>query len=488
MLSQFDPRRIRSLVGGKILESGETVPVVGPHDGQAIGDLDLGNAATVDAAVQAARDAQAAWAATPAVQRGAILHKACNLIEARSEELSAFVAREAGKAMKDARGETAGAVLCGRFFAGEGQRMFGRTMPSGAPNKSAMTVREPCGVAALITAANTPAPNFAWKVFPALICGNAVVLKPAEDTPVSADWMARALVEAGVPAGVLNVVQGLGPDIGPALTAHPGVDVISFTGSTRVGRLIAEQAGRDLKKVSLELGGKNAFIVCDDADIDKAVHWAALSAFSNAGQRCASGSRFLVMDAVYDAFVEKFVAKARSLKLGVDDDCDLGPVINARQLNAMLAAVTRAADDGGTLLCGGQRAGSAALKDGFYLEPTLIANVDPASHLAQTELFGPVGAIFRIGSFEEAIQMANTSPYGLTGAIHTKSWDRAWTFARRLSAGVAVVNAGTFGSEPHMPFGGVRSSGNGSREPGTEALDVYSELKDIYLITEPERL
>jgi aldehyde dehydrogenase (NAD+) len=182
------------------------------------------------------------------------------------------------------------------------------------------------------------------------------------------------------------------------------------------------------------------------------------------------------------------VAKARNLKLGVEDDCDLGPVINERQLNAMLATVTRATKDGGALLCGGKRADSAALKDGFYLEPTLIENVDPASHLAQTELFGPVGAIFRIGSFEEAIQMANASPYGLTGAIHTKSWDRAWTFARRLSAGVAVVNAGTFGSEPHMPFGGVRNSGNGSREPGTEALDVYSELKDIYLITEPERL
>ena len=487
MLDEFDTSAVRSLIDGKSIASARQHPVLNPHDGAFLAQLHLAGESEVSAAIAAARKAQSSWANVPAVERGRILHGACNLIEARAEELSAIVAREAGKPMRDARGETAGAVLCGRFFAGEGQRLFGRTMPSGAPNKSAMTVRQPCGVAALITAANTPAPNFAWKVFPALICGNAVVLKPAEDTPLSADWMARALIQAGVPAGALNVVQGLGNETGGALAAHEDVDVISFTGSTRVGRLIAEQAGRRLTKVSLELGGKNAFVVCDDADIEKAATWAVASAFSNAGQRCASGSRFIVMSAVYDAFVEAFVSKARALKLGVSDNDALGPVINERQLTNILAAVDRARNAGAKVLCGGQRAGGALAK-GFYIEPTIVEGAAAGDEISRNELFGPVGNLYRVNSYEEAVAVANDSPFGLTACIHTRSFDRAWTFTRDVRTGVAVVNAGTFGSEPHMPFGGLRASGNGSREPGTEALDVYSELKDIYLITEPERL
>lgn len=488
MLDTFDKTRIRSIVGGEARGSGRTADIVNPHDGARIGALELAGPEVVEEALAAASKAQKAWAAMPAVQRGAILHKACNLIEARAEELSALVAEEAGKPLADARGETGGAVLCGRFFAGEGQRLFGRTMPSCAPDKSAMTVRQPCGVAVLITAANTPAPNFAWKVFPALICGNAVVLKPAEDTPVSADWMARALIEAGVPAGVLNVVQGLGPEVGPPLYSDPRVDVVSFTGSTGVGRMIAEQCGKDLRKVSLELGGKNAFIVCDDADLDTAAKWAAASAFSNAGQRCASGSRFVVFDSVYDAFVEKFVAAAGAQKLGVAEGSTLGPVINQRQLDRMVAAVKTAQDQGARVLAGGARETENGLGSGYYMQPTIIENVDPDAELSQTELFGPVAALYRVSGYQAAVAMANDSPYGLTAAIHTRSFDRAWTFAREVSAGVAVVNAGTFGSEPHMPFGGVRASGNGTREPGTEALDIYCELKDVYLITDPGKL
>jgi acyl-CoA reductase-like NAD-dependent aldehyde dehydrogenase len=488
MLDLFDPTNICSLIGGDAVAAGHTAPVLNPHNREVIAQIHLAGALEVDLAIRTARKAQAAWAAIPPVERGRILHLACNLIESRADELSAIVAREAGKPLKDAKGETAGAVQCGRFFAGEGQRMFGRTMPSGALNKSAMTVRQPCGVAALITAANTPAPNFAWKVFPALICGNAVVLKPAEDTPISADWMARALIEAGVPAGVLNVVQGLGADVGGALVENADVDVISFTGSTRVGRMIAEQAGRRLTKVSLELGGKNAFIVCDDADLEKAATWAAASAFSNAGQRCAAGSRFIVMSSVYDAFLAKFVEKAQSLKLGIGDDCALGPVINERQLNNILSAVAQAGQDGAKVHCGGRRATAAGLEKGFYIEPTVIDGAGPKAAISCNELFGPVGNVYRVETFSEAIAMANDSPYGLTACIHTRSFDRAWTFARDVRTGVAVVNAGTFGSEPHMPFGGLRASGNGTREPGTEALDVYSELKDIYLITEPDRL
>lgn len=475
---------IPSLIGGEDVAGTRTGPVLNPHDGREIARLTLADASVVERAFVAARKAQASWAATPAVKRGEILLKACALIEERADALSHIVAQEAGKPLKDARGETGGAVQCGRFFAGEGQRLFGRTMPSNTPNKYAMTIRQPCGVAVLITAANTPAPNFAWKVFPALICGNAVVLKPAEDTPLSADWMARVLIEAGVPAGVLNVVQGLGAEIGPLLVEHDAADVISFTGSTRVGREIAEKAGSKLKKLSLELGGKNAFIVCDDADLDKAAKWAVASAFSNAGQRCASGSRFIVFDAVYDAFVDKFVTAAKAQRLGVGEDCDFGPVINGRQLSSMLGAIERASAAGARVLTGGKRAGGR-LANGFYLEPTIIEGAKPGDDLSERELFGPIAALYRVKDFAEAMKLANDSSYGLTACVHTKSIDRAWNFVQAVETGVAVVNAGTFGSEPHMPFGGRKASGNGTREPGTEALDVYSELKDIYLVIDP---
>jgi aldehyde dehydrogenase (NAD+) len=281
------------------------------------------------------------------------------------------------------------------------------------------------------------------------------------------------------------VVHGLGAEVGPPLTAHPDVDVISFTGSTRVGREIAETAGRQLKKVSLELGGKNALIVCDDADLENAVRWSCLSAYSNAGQRCAAASRIIVFDKVYDAFVEKFVAATRALKLGVADDCDLGPVISRRQLDNMIAAVERAKAAGAKVLTGGGRATDAGA--GFYMQPTILEGVDPGSELAGLELFGPVPTLYRVAGFDEAIALANASPYGLTAAIHTRDVDRALVFAERTRTGVAVINAGAHGSEPHMPFGGLKASGNGTREPGTEALDVYSELKDVYVNVRPDQ-
>ena len=484
------PDFIPNLIGGADCpaEAGGQVEVLSPHSGAPIGMLARSGAADIDLAVQAARAAQRPWAATPGVRRGEILHAVANAIEARREELAAIVAAEAGKRMSDSLGEVGAAVQCARFFAGEGQRLFGRTMTSGTPHRWAMTVRRPCGVAGLIVAANTPAPNFAWKVFPALICGNGVVLKPAEDTPGSAWFMAKVAEEAGLPRGILNVVHGLGAEVGPPLTGHPDVDVISFTGSTRVGREIAETAGKALKKVSLELGGKNALVICDDADLDNAVHWARLAAFSNAGQRCAASSRILVFDAVYDAFVEKFVAATRSLKLGVGDDCDLGPVINARQLANMTSTVERAVAAGARVLTGGGRAAEAGLADGFYMQPTVLEGADPAAEISGAELFGPVPVVYRVSGFEEAVALANQSPYGLTAAIHTRDIDRALTFVDRIETGVAVINAGTHGSEPHMPFGGMKASGNGTREPGTEALDVYSELRDVYVNVRPERV
>jgi alpha-ketoglutaric semialdehyde dehydrogenase len=263
---------------------------------------------------------------------------------------------------------------------------------------------------------------------------------------------------------------------------------VSFTGSTAVGRWIAEACGRSLKKVSLELGGKNAFVVCDDADLDAAAKWLCLSAFSNAGQRCAAGSRAIVFDAVYDLFVEKLLAAAERLKVGPEDGDDFGPVINERQLNHIVDAIERARQGGARVLTGGARLSGERHAGGWYLGPTVIEEADPRSETSRTELFGPVVSLYRARDFADALAMANDSSYGLTACIHTRSIDRATHFAQRVRTGVAVVNAGTYGSEPHMPFGGLGQSGNGSREPGTEALEVYSELKDIYLTVEPSRL
>ena len=442
----------------------------------------------MEAAVEAAARAQGAWGAMPAVQRGVVLHRLCNALEARQQDLAEIVAKETGKSPKEGFGEAGGAIALGRFFAGEGQRLYGRTTTSGAPDKYAMTVRQPCGVAGLIIAANTPIANTAWKVFPALICGNAAVLKAAEDTPATSWLFAKIAHEAGLPPGVLNVIQGFGTECGAPLVEHARVDVVSFTGSTKVGKWIGEVCGRTLKKVSLELGGKNPLIVCDDADLDEAVKWVCLSAFSNAGQRCAAGSRIIVFDQVYDAFRDKLVAAAKALKVGPADGDDFGPVINERQLNTMLAAVEKAAKEGARVLTGGQRLTDPVHAKGWYLAPTVIENAAPEADISRHELFGPIACLYRVGDYEAALALANDSPYGLTACIHTTSVDRGIDFAHKVRSGVAVVNAGTFGSEPHMPFGGLRQSGNGSREPGTEAIDVYSELKDIYIQVRPKKL
>ncbi|RJX31669.1 MAG: aldehyde dehydrogenase [Desulfarculus sp.] len=466
--------------------SGETIAKLSPHNGRLLCRLARSGWDEVRAAVAAARAAQPAWAATPAVQRGYILHQVCNRLEQRAQEIAGIVAQETGKSLAEAKGETGGAIALGRFFAGEGQRLYGRTTTSGTANKYAMTVRVPCGVAGLIVAANTPIANVAWKLFPALICGNGVVLKAAEDTPATAWIVAKIAEEAGLPPGLCNVVQGLGPEAGAPLAERADIDVLSFTGSSRVGRWLAEVAGRRLLKISLELGGKNPLVVCDDADLEHAVKWAALSAFSNAGQRCASGSRLIVFEAVYDQFKQMLLDKARGLRLGPSDLDDLGPVINQRQMDNMLAAVQEAVGRGAVRLCGGRRASAPDLANGFYVQPTLLEGVDPEDPISVNELFGPIACLYKAVGFAEALELANRSPYGLTACIHTQSFDRALEFAHRVQAGVAVVNMGTYGSEPHMPFGGVKVSGNGTREPGTEALDIYSELKDIYLGVNPQ--
>jgi alpha-ketoglutaric semialdehyde dehydrogenase len=341
------------------------------------------------------------------------------------------------------------------------------------PHRTVLAVRQPVGVAGLLMSFNTPLPNVAWKAFPAVLCGNAAVVKPSEETPESAYLFGKIAQECGLPPGVLNVVQGLGPEAGAALVEHPDVDLVSFTGSAATGRSVNEAAGRRLAKVCLELGGKNALVVCDDAELENAVRWALASAFSNAGQRCAAASRIVVFDAVYDVFRERLIEGARALPAE--------PVISQASLERMLAAVERATQGGAAVACGGER----LERPGWYLAPTVVERVTPDAEISYTELFGPVAILYRVGGFEEALALVNDSPYGLTSAIHTQSLHRAMRFAEQVQAGVVVVNGGTHGSEPHMGFGGVKQSGTGWREAGVEALDVYSEWKYVNLIADP---
>ncbi len=484
------PDTVLNWINGKecLSKSQKEIDKLNPANGKLLCRFVRSGEDDIEKAAKVALSAQPAWAATPPVKRGMILHDLAMGMKERREDIARIVALETGKSHKEALGETDGAIALGLFFAGEGQRLYGRTTTSAVPNKYAMTIRQPIGVAGLIIAANTPIANVAWKIFPAMICGNTVILKAAEDTPATA-WIVGVISrEIGLPQGVLNIVQGIGEEAGSPLVAHPDVGVISFTGSTVVGRMIAETAGKRLAKVSLELGGKNPLVVCDDADLDDAAKWVILSAFSNAGQRCASASRIIIFDDIYEIFRDRLLEETKKLRVGPDDNDDFGPVINQSQIDKMLAAVERAKKEGAMVLTGGGRMTDPDHIDGFYMAPTLIENVDMKSEISTTELFGPIACLYRTRDFVMALDMANDSPYGLTACIHTKSIHRAVEFAQKVQAGVVVVNAGTYGSEPHMPFGGFKQSGNGTREPGTEALDVYSELKDIYVNIEPSKL
>jgi aldehyde dehydrogenase (NAD+) len=460
---------------------GEWLEKLAPATGEPISRAARSRAVDVDAAIAAAEAAQPAWAARTVEERGRILRRIAQLLERDRERIAGVVAAETGKSPKDARGETDGAIELGYFIAGEGRRFYGKTIPSATPNRQAMTLRQPLGVAGLIIAANTPIANVAWKVFPALLCGNAAVLKASEDTPQTALEFARLAAEAGLPDGVLNVVQGLGAEAGQPIVEDERVAVVSFTGSTAVGRMIARVAGERLAKICLELGGKNPLVVCDDANLEQAAQTAALSAFSNAGQRCAAGSRLIVFDAVYDRFRALLVEKASKQQVGPTDDDDFGPVINERQLTNMLAAVQRAKDAGATVVTGGERLD----RPGFFIAPTIVEDVGLDAEIACTELFGPITTLHRVAGFEEALAAANASPYGLTAAIWTNSIHRGNEFLRRVVAGGVQVNGPTYGFEPHVPFGGLRNSGTGWREPGTEALDVYSDWKTVYVTHDP---
>lgn len=450
-----------------------------PHNNKLLCYVANSTSEDIDIAISSAHSAFPEWAEFTPIKRGQVLSVIVSIMKNRFHELSDCIALETGKPPKDAAGEVSGAIQLAEFFAGEGMRLYGRSLTSGIYGKETHSIRQPIGVAGLIVPANTPIANISWKTFPALICGNTVVLKAAEDSPRIANIFAEITKEAGLPDGVFNVVHGTGQSAGVPLVEDKRVNVISFTGSTQVGRWIAETCGRRLARVSLELGGKNPFVVCDDSDIDQAVHWAVLSAFSNAGQRCAAGSRILVFKNIYDEFREKFVDSTKSLNLGVESLSDLGPVINKNQQEKILKAIENAKLENGIILCGGNVPTNPLLRDGYYIQPTIIDGLSRTSTLTNKEIFGPVATLHSVDNIQDALNFANSTEYGLTSAIHTKSIDRAAWFSQRVKAGVVNINLGTFGSEPHMPFGGFGASGNGTREPGTEALDVYSETKCI---------
>jgi acyl-CoA reductase-like NAD-dependent aldehyde dehydrogenase len=469
---------VHNLIGGRwaSARSKAWLEKLRPADETLLCRVARSDAEDIDEAVAAAREAQQAWAERTAVARGDVVRELALLLRERREEASALVAEETGKSEELAQGETDAAIEMGLFIAGEGRRSYGRTTTASMANRTVLTVRQPLGVAALIMSFNTPLPNIAWKAFPAIFCGNAAVTKPSEHTPASAAFFGELALEAAVPPGVLNVVQGLGSEAGAALVGHQDVDLVSFTGSAASGRLVNEVAARRLAKTCLELGGKNALVVCDDADLTRAVDWALASAFSNAGQRCASASRIVVFDAVYDDVRERLLAAVGSL--------DSQPVISEESMARILSAVARAREAGVTVLTGGAR----LERPGWHVEPTVLEGASAGDEISHLELFGPVTVLYRVSDLDGAIALVNDSAYGLTAAIHTASVHRAMRFAERVQAGVVVVNAGTHGSEPHMGFGGVKDSGTGWREAGIESLDVYSDPKVVNLVVDPAQI
>jgi alpha-ketoglutaric semialdehyde dehydrogenase len=451
------------------------------HD-EVIGVFPESSAADVDAAVAAAQRALPGWRSTPWPRRGEIILAAATIMEQRKEELARLMTREMGKVLTEARGDVQEAIDMGKFIAGEGRRAFGETVPSELRNKWAMTMRQPLGVVGCVTPWNFPIAIPSWKIFPAVMAGNTVVFKPAEDTPLCALRFVEILEEAGLPGGVINVVFGAA-EAGDAVVRHPGTTAIFFTGSADTGRLIAATCGAMLKKVSLELGGKNGIVVLSDADLELAVEGALWGGFGTAGQRCTASSRLIVERSVLADFTDAFVARTRALRLGdgLVDGVDVGPVINETQLRRIHGYTEIGIDEGAELLTGGTVAGEGELSRGFFYTPTVFAGVSPSMRIAQEEIFGPTVAILAVDSMDEALATANSTQFGLSLSLYTNDLRHAFRAIHELESGIVYVNAPTIGAEIQLPFGGTKNTGNGHREAGGHVLDEFSEWKSIYI-------
>jgi alpha-ketoglutaric semialdehyde dehydrogenase len=437
----------------------------------------------VDRAVAAAREAYKSWRLVPAPKRAEILFRAAELLVKRKEEFSRDMTREMGKVLAETRGDVQEAIDMTYYMAGEGRRLFGQTTPSELPNKFAMSVRQSIGVCGMITPWNFPMAIPSWKMAPALVCGNTVVLKPAEDTPLSAYHFVQVLTEAGLPPGVANLVSGDGPGAGAPLAKNKDVPVVSFTGSTRTGRTIAEICAPDFKHCSLEMGGKNIMIVLEDANLDLAIDGALWGGFGTTGQRCTAASRLAVHKSVYKEFVGRFVERAQKLKVGngLDPSVEMGPCINERQLKTVMSYVDIGKNEGARLLTGGNRLDSGDLAKGWFHAPTVFGDCDAKMRIAQEEIFGPVVSVIPIDSFAQGIEVANGVPYGLSASIYTRDVNRAFAAMRDLYSGIVYVNAPTIGAETHLPFGGTKQTGNGHREAAIAAIDFFTEWKSLYI-------
>jgi aldehyde dehydrogenase (NAD+) len=486
MATASAPKIFRNYINGEWVEArgGKVIEDRNPaNTDELVGIFPASGAEDVERAVEAAKAAYNKWRLTPAPKRAEILFHAAEILVARKEDYSRDMTREMGKVLAETRGDVQEAIDMTYLMAGEGRRQFGHTTPSELPDKFAMAVRSPIGVAGLITPWNFPMAIPSWKAMPALICGNTVVLKPAEDTPLSTYNLTQVLAEAGLPPGVLNVVFGYGPDAGAPMLNNPDVGLVSFTGSTEVGRIVSQACAPTFKKCHLEMGGKNIIIVMDDANLDLAIEGAVWGGFGTSGQRCTAASRVAVQKGVYRQFVEKFVARVKALKVGdgLDPATHMGPCINEQQLQTVIKYVDIGSAEGAKLSAGGHRLETGVHARGWFHEPTVFTDCDPEMRVCQEEIFGPVVSVIPFDSFDDAISIANGVKYGLSAAIYTRNVNQAFRAQRDLETGIVYVNAPTIGAETHLPFGGTKNTGNGHREAGLAALDFYSEWKTVYV-------
>ena len=480
-------RNHQNYIGGEWVDStsGESFENINPADTRdVIGNFPLSTRQDVNDAVNAAQEAFTRWRRTPAPRRAEILFRLGEILIRNKDRYSADMTREMGKVLKETGGDVQEAIDCTYYTAGEGRRLHGFTTPAEMPDKFAMCVRQPVGLCGLITPWNFPMAIPSWKLIPALVCGNTVVIKPAEDTPLSTYNLVEACEEAGIPPGVVNLVTGYGETVGAAMTTHPALRLISFTGSTETGRLVASACADRNAICSLEMGGKNVIMVMDDADIDLAIEGAVWGAFGTSGQRCTASSRLVVHKKVYKQFSRKLVERAQSLRVGngADPRTDMGPVINAEAVDKIRGYIDIGRnEDGATLASGGRRLTKGDCAHGYFIEPTVFTDVAPDMRIAQEEIFGPVTAVIPANSLEEAVEIGNSVRYGLSASIYTQDVNRAFAAMNEMYTGIFYVNSSTIGAEVHLPFGGTKATGNGHREAGTQVLDIFSEWKSIYV-------
>jgi acyl-CoA reductase-like NAD-dependent aldehyde dehydrogenase len=479
-------RKFQNFIDGKWCDalSGKTFENRNPARwDELVGTFPKSGKEDVEIAVKAARRAFENWRLVPAPKRGDIMRKVGDLMVARKEELARQMTREMGKVLAETRGDVQEGIDTAYYASSEGRRLFGHTVPSELPNKFNMAMRVPIGVAGVVTPWNFPMAIPTWKIFPALLSGNTVVFKPASDTPASATSLVEILMEAGVPEGVINLVHGGGGEVGMAIVGHPDVDLISFTGSTLVGKKISEVAAGTLKRVSLELGGKNAQFVMPDADLDIALEGVLWGAFGTTGQRCTATSRLIIHEKIYDRFLGMVVDRANKLRLGdgLEAGVDVGPCVNESQQKTVQSYVDIGLQEGAKLVAGGLVPKDKGLENGWFYRPTVFGDVKPNHRLAQEEIFGPVLSVLRVKSLEEGIEVMNNTVYGLSSSVYTRDVNAAFQAIRDVKAGITYINAPTIGAEAHMPFGGVKQTGNGHREGGWTVYDFFTDWKTVYV-------